>query len=764
MRLPETDIKTESYGVKSTTSFGISEDDVGILLNILRTKIYKNPVLAVCREISCNARDAHREVSDNPDNPTTASTPIEIYLPNYAEPTLKIKDFGPGIGPDRKDIFVKFGASTKRESNLETGGFGLGCKTPFAYGQSFTVDTIADVPVYWVHRQGSDGTVLKRFRFVYNAYIDETQIGAMDLMLVEATNERCGTSIILPVKVGDYWSFAETMIECTKHWEVKPNLFGGDPDDRPEYPVFKELYRGTGWVMYSEGVTYPCAIVDGIEYPIDRYSLSGKTELQIEMLRHGFCMEFGVGELTLTANRDHLHYDEETVKKILNRVDNIAAEIKGKIVNSISQAPSFFEACNLYRSVKNKIKGIVSNLGKLTWNGHKLMVTCNIHDIGKWAKVVGYSANGDQVLVERSNSKLYFNQDDVMLIHNDKTAYLSKHVVLWLLKENEDIKTIQVIYTPDEPTSSDFKAAVDRYGSSDDVKVEYDTAMLDLLEPIKYSSIQIPKAKYLPKAAGSGGRVLLEDGNINGYTLYSTYSRRQRRLKATPAQFPRDEGGVYIVYNYKDCIFRTENKMLSHQTWATAKELLGEDIIGLTSRRAEMVKDNPNWVPLEMALGKLFAPYLAKMPGDELKTLMEQAKFAHAHRMTRFANRLGEIEDKMSPLILWDDESRKITEKVEEFKPGLGLYRWFGHQIPDTESYYGCDVISGPMVDLYNEIKERYPLLALVRDSSTSAVDSLIEYMNLLDKHRADSRVEGLLADLSNANPDSMPAMGTDTN
>jgi hypothetical protein len=761
MKLPEANIKTESYGVQGTTSFGISEDDVGILLNILRTKIYKNPILAVCREISCNARDAHREVSENPNNPTTADTPIEIYLPNYAEPTLKIKDFGPGISPDRKDIFVKFGASTKRDSNLETGGFGLGCKTPFAYGQSFTVDTVCDIPAF-VYKclVGNDKP---RMRFVYNAYIDESQIGAMDLMRMETTDEPCGTSIILPVKSGDYWSFAETIIECTKHWDVKPNLFGGDPDDRPEYPALKELYRGTGWVMYTEGITYPCAIVDGIEYPIDRYSLSGKTDLHREMLFHGFCMEFGVGELTLTANRDHLHYDEATIQKILDRVDQIAAEIKNKIIDSINQAPTFFAACDLYRNVKSKIKGIVTNLGKLTWNGHKLMTTCNIHDIGPWAKVVGYSANGDHVLVERSNQKLYFNQDDVMLIHNDKTKYLSKHVVLWLLKEHEDIRTIQVIYTPDVPSSSDFKEAVEREGSIDDVKVEYDTALLDLLEPIKYSSIQVPKTKYLPKASGGGSRVILEDGNINGYTLYSEYSRGCHRLKATPAQFPRDEGGVYIMYDYTTRTFFSKSR-INREDWVKAKKILGEDIIGLTRRRAEMIADNPNWVPLEDALAKLFAPWLAKMPGDELKTLMEQAKFANRNKMSRFAGRLGEIEDKQSPLIRWAEESEKLEKVVKEYSPALGLYRWFGHNIPDVGSYYGYDPDDGPMVDLYNEIIERYPLISLVSDRLRSTCDHLIEYINLLDKHRADSRVESLIADLSNANPNSVSEVGTDMN
>jgi hypothetical protein len=217
------------------------------------------------------------------------------------------------------------------------------------------------------------------------------------------------------------------------------------------------------------------------------------------------------------------------------------------------------------------------------------------------------------------------------------------------------------------------------------------------------------------------------------------------------------------MYDYKTRTFFSKSR-ISREDWVKAKKILGEDIIGLTRRRAEMIADNPNWVPLEDALAKLFAPWLAKMPGDELKTLMEQAKFANRNKMSRFAGRLGEIEDKQSPLIRWAEESEKLEKVVKEYSPALGLYRWFGHNIPDVGSYYGYDPDDGPMVDLYNEIIERYPLISLVSDRLRSTCDHLIEYINLLDKHRADSRVESLIADLSNANPNSVSEVGTDMN
>src|ERR1019366_3856120 len=124
MKLETTISNIESSANMVEQSFLIG--DASIIFDILRSKMYSNPVLAICREISCNARDAHREVNKN-------NTPIEIHLPNGLDPNYKIKDFGPGISPDRiENVFIRYGVSTKREDNIQTGAFGMGCKTPFS--------------------------------------------------------------------------------------------------------------------------------------------------------------------------------------------------------------------------------------------------------------------------------------------------------------------------------------------------------------------------------------------------------------------------------------------------------------------------------------------------------------------------------------------------------------------------------------------------------------------------------------------------------
>src|ERR1700749_2819544 len=107
MKLPDVDISTESSKVLLEESFGVG--NVGLIFEILRNKMYKNPVIAIAREISCNARYAHREVGKQ-------DIPIEIHLPNAFSPQYKVRDFGPGISPERMSkVFIQYATSTKRE-------------------------------------------------------------------------------------------------------------------------------------------------------------------------------------------------------------------------------------------------------------------------------------------------------------------------------------------------------------------------------------------------------------------------------------------------------------------------------------------------------------------------------------------------------------------------------------------------------------------------------------------------------------------------
>lgn len=108
--------------------FGISDSPE--FFNILSSTLYSDQILAVVRETLCNAWDAHIEFK-------CEGVPVQLTLDDKH---LTIRDFGPGIAPAMiGPIYGVYGGSTKASNGKVTGGFGLGCKAPFAYVDDFEV-------------------------------------------------------------------------------------------------------------------------------------------------------------------------------------------------------------------------------------------------------------------------------------------------------------------------------------------------------------------------------------------------------------------------------------------------------------------------------------------------------------------------------------------------------------------------------------------------------------------------------------------------
>lgn len=114
-------------------SFGVSEDPM--FFKMLYSSLYSDPRRAAFREPLCNAWDA------NIDN-GMENTPLQITI---TEESVTFKDSGKGIPHDRiREVYLTLGKSTKVEDSAQTGGFGLGCKAPFAYADHFEVRSHCD--------------------------------------------------------------------------------------------------------------------------------------------------------------------------------------------------------------------------------------------------------------------------------------------------------------------------------------------------------------------------------------------------------------------------------------------------------------------------------------------------------------------------------------------------------------------------------------------------------------------------------------------
>lgn len=327
------DVKPEGFDEKA-----FSIENPAMVFDILRSKIYSDPILAVCREYMCNALDAHREAG-------TPDKPIEITMPTYDNLYIKIKDYGPGISPERmENVFIKYTASTKRNDNNQIGGFGLGGKAAFAYSDSFNVIT---------NYNGK--------KYNYICFIDDTKIGKLTLMTEEDTQEPNGTEIVVPIKSSyDISSFLQRIEKVAKHWDVKPHI----TNSNIRWQTTKSILQGDGWfIAPSDSYSYERSIkilLDNIEYNMSYSSFIATIKHQeLKPLQNQFSrpvvgdiyLKFNTGELSLSVNREQLFFDQKTISNLTERCVSLVRELKERAKSEISSQQSYLDACVKFNSL-----------------------------------------------------------------------------------------------------------------------------------------------------------------------------------------------------------------------------------------------------------------------------------------------------------------------------------------------------------------------------------------------------------------------------
>jgi HSP90 family molecular chaperone len=208
-------------------NYGIG--NVAVFQQVARSSMYSDPHKACIQEYVSNGIDAMRERHRVDPSFIPSRDKITIHL-NLDE--LRISDQGIGISPERMESgFASYYGSSKRDSDDEIGGFGLGCKTAFAdpNRDSFTVDTVYD---------NSDGV---RMRYTTYHFINTNGLTSYaELSNVESPDSELGTTIILPIDEADHEMYISVIENVCKHWEEKPTLKGFELG----WPEFKPVFEG----------------------------------------------------------------------------------------------------------------------------------------------------------------------------------------------------------------------------------------------------------------------------------------------------------------------------------------------------------------------------------------------------------------------------------------------------------------------------------------------------------------------------------------
>ena len=291
--------------------------------SILSDQLYSNKIRAVIRELSTNAYDSHVDSGKT-------DTPFEVHLPSNMEPHFAIRDYGTGLGhSDCMHLYTTYFRSNRTDSNEAVGCMGLGSKSPFAYSDSFTVESFFNGE----HR-------------TYNAYKNEEDEPVFALLNTKITSEPNGLKVSFPVKCegysNDVQEFKNEAEDLYKWFKVAPKITGQSIEIVPE----SYFIEGDGWAVrkidrYAD--YYAVAVMGQVAYPIERDNFNDEDEAR-QILNTNITIQFDIGELSVTPSRESLSYNKHTKESIVRKCAEIREKAQRVAEESISEAKTLWDA------------------------------------------------------------------------------------------------------------------------------------------------------------------------------------------------------------------------------------------------------------------------------------------------------------------------------------------------------------------------------------------------------------------------------------
>lgn len=314
------DRELHNNGVSDVGTFGISVKDSAHIMGLLRDSIYTDKIKAVLREYSSNAWDANRAAG-------RGDVPIYVHLPTEDEPTLIIRDQGPGLSKeDVFQLYTQYGASTKRFDDDSVGTLGIGSKSGFAYSDTFSVTS-------WHNGM--------KMHFV--AVLDVTEKGLMNLLHETPCGKTTGVEIKIAVRQEDIEDFRDKAVDLFRFFEPRPDINIDLPDAQDMKAVLKSSKNGYIFARdYYNGDRFGStsawiAVMGCVPYRVDLNQILPKTlKDQGHWNNLSGVLYFKIGELNIAASREELKYSEQTKKVVLERITTLVDEYIQTVLNELT--------------------------------------------------------------------------------------------------------------------------------------------------------------------------------------------------------------------------------------------------------------------------------------------------------------------------------------------------------------------------------------------------------------------------------------------
>jgi hypothetical protein len=736
MKIDEKRPDIQTYGSGTEEKFQVG--NLGRILKILRNSMYAAPIKAICREIASNARDAHREVG-------TSEQPIEIHLPNNWDQHYKIKDYGPGISPERmSNVFIMFGNSTKNDDNIQTGGFGLGAKTPFAYSDQFQICTTSE---------DQDG---KRVMRTYIAYIDDSEAGKMRLVSEIETENPCGTEISIYVSTEDFSKFADATVEVCRYWDPRPILNGRVTVDWPEEKRTLFL-QGSDWHMFKPslyGSYYEyneqasIAIVDGIMYPINPSNIDGINNIKKNLLKKGLKLFFETGDIRLSANREELQYDDKTCSIILERLEVIIGEITNLINKNVCEAKTYTDAAIKYHEFRSYLNFAIDKDWSPTWKGTKIPPTLSLYykytgldscyhiDV---CAMVRHRRTYNPSLKKESTKEIDISKNMVILLNDLTTDRVSRSRVQHYI-ENNKLECAYVITAP----NGNLDEAMDKMKEDNYYNVD-----LRLLNIVKLSEIDVPRKKSGKKQSGRGGRSAYSAFVYNpNYTSFRSCDNNWEPIEIDLA----NGNGVYVVISGRSNNKTSQIIPITDEQISQAKAFINHQsahtipIYGIRQRDIHRIGDK--WKPFKLRLEEKITEKIQNLgiTEQEIINRVNDNNYIIKNKLSNngvediishTVNKHKELLSKNSSALKFVEELNKVKK---EFLEVSNLWSVMGivNKKPSYKNH------NSNIEKLTNKCCMLYPLLKYCKAYPGPKSEELIKYIMMADKSEEEEIELGL--------------------
>lgn len=375
MKLKEATKRTVESSAPGRTrkAVGISQDAMGLITSLLAT-FYGDRYFAVARELIANGLDACREID--------APLRVDVRTPGPLSDSQEVVFIDKGCGMTSDiflNIFAEYGQSTKRESNQQTGAFGLGCKAPYALSDTYTVLTHRDRTTLGILSRDSEGM----------GQVEDYDLGDTDLH---------GTSITVPLaERSDIARMRDAVRQAALgaprgtvylDGEVLPSL--EDITTKVESENIGTVYivpkvdtdaQGprAGLYFLQGGVLYPADNIDAVSRIDTQMRLHGPTFIAIEIPN---------GTARPTPQRDQFENNKannEVLGRYVDDLQNNAGEIAALLVKDLTR----FEAVKSTDRLRASLD--LSNL-PVVYKGQELNPTLSVANDKTYIRYNKYSS------------------------------------------------------------------------------------------------------------------------------------------------------------------------------------------------------------------------------------------------------------------------------------------------------------------------------------------------------------------------------------